>query len=143
MGRSTRIATTLLAAVAAVGAVSLSGCEAEWSLRGHVVGSGVTRSDDAAFDGKVPLAYARIVLLCAGEPDRGVQADRDGAFELAGSGPGPRLDCLVEATAPGRAAWRAPVDAVCADDGEGDGRCANGAMVAELAPAGAETRPAE
>ncbi len=133
MGRANSIGMGLAALVA------FEGCQADWSLRGHVVripAASVDAEESSPALGAVP--FATIVLRCSGELDRATQADHAGAFELTGSGAGPRLDCVLEATAPGALRWYSAVDAFCADaddaNGELAGRCASGAVVARLSP---------
>jgi hypothetical protein len=90
-------------------ALAAAGCEPAWSVQGH-----------AQTAGSAAMA-ASAVLRCPGEADRLAHADRDGVFEIGGTGAGPGLDCVVIVSAPGRASVSVGLRDAC-EDSVGD-RC--------------------
>jgi hypothetical protein len=121
-----------IATLVVAGAVS--GCEPGWSINGQVVQPAVSSSAAGA-----PLRGALVVLRCDGPSGAGEQvtrADEQGVFQLAGSGPGLRMDCALTVAKEG---YGPPlvfsIDQICADEDESDeGRCSAAALQAELTP---------
>ena len=83
-----------------------TGCEPAWSVQGHV---------QAADGSRASASPALATLRCPGEPDRTARTDRDGVFELGGSGAGPSLACSVVIAAPGRASTEVALRDACED----------------------------
>jgi hypothetical protein len=82
------------------------GCEPAWSVQGHVQAAGGSHAS---------VSSALATLRCPGEPDRTARTDRDGVFELGGSGAGPSLACSVVIAAPGRASTEVALGDACED----------------------------
>jgi hypothetical protein len=83
-----------------------AGCEPAWSVQGHV----------QAVDGsRTSMSSALATLRCPGEPDRVARTDRDGVFELGGTGAGPSLACSVVIAAPGRTSADVSLRDACED----------------------------
>jgi hypothetical protein len=115
-----------------IAAATVSGCEPGWSINGQVVQPAVSSAPGT------PLRGALVVLRCYGPSGTGEQvtrADEQGVFQLAGTGPGPRLDCALTVAKDG---YGPPlvfsIDQICADEDESEGRCSAAALQAELAP---------
>jgi hypothetical protein len=85
---------------------AVAGCEPAWSVQGHVQAADASRAS---------LSPALATLRCPGEPDRTARTDRDGVFELGGSGAGPSLACSVVIAAPGRASTEVALRDACED----------------------------
>jgi hypothetical protein len=83
-----------------------AGCEPAWSVQGHV---------QAADGSRASVSSALATLRCPGEPDRTARTDRDGVFELGGTGAGPSLACRVVVAAPGRASAEIALRDACED----------------------------
>jgi hypothetical protein len=83
-----------------------AGCEPAWSVQGHV---------QAADGSRASISSALATLRCPGEPDRSARTDRDGVFELGGTGAGPSLACSVVVVAPGRASAEIALRDACED----------------------------
>ncbi|MBS2021474.1 MAG: hypothetical protein JST92_03635 [Deltaproteobacteria bacterium] len=100
-------------------------CESgTWTLQGQVA---VVPDEDAVPRG---VAQATVALQC-GKHRTTVKTDRAGAFSLGGHGKGPRMDCVVEITAPRHEPWRAELGDVCADDDDDD-HCETATVLATL-----------
>jgi hypothetical protein len=116
---------------------TLTACQTSWSIQGQVAsvpaGLAGQQDDDVT---PVPLSRAKVTLRCPSKngkyTERTVMADQLGLFQLEGTGPGPTLDCLVIAEAPGHSPSVTEIDEACADDGQGEGRCASATLLAEL-----------
>ena len=125
---------------AAVLLLALSACQTSWSIHGQVAAAQSGLSGEADGDlTPVPLSRAKVTLRCPTAKtgkfvERTVVADQLGLFQLEGSGPGPSLDCVVIAEAPGHAPSVTAVDEACADDDDGEGRCTSATLLAELQP---------
>jgi len=83
-----------------------AGCEPAWSVQGHVQAADGTRA---------AVAAGSAVLRCPGETGRFARADRDGVFEMGGTGAGPSLSCVMFVSAPGRISASVELREVCED----------------------------
>lgn len=88
----------------AVVALLAGACDPGWRVQGHVrdAGAGAVRGADVA-------------LSCPGQQDLAATTDQDGAFQLAGRGPGPALDCAIVVAAPAFVRSRFPLARACED----------------------------
>ena len=122
-------------AVAAAALAATVGCQPSWSIHGRVAVAKAGEASLAGDDSLTPLPFARVTLSCPGSKGvatRAVTADRHGFFEFDGAGPGPALECEILAQAGGYAPSATSVDDICADDGEGEGRCVSATLLATL-----------
>jgi hypothetical protein len=128
----------MLRALAVVTVLTAAACEPSWSIHGQVaVADAALRPGTPDQARLAPLPRALVTLRCpalkgASASEVSVMADPMGFFELTGSGPAPLLECEVIAQAPGHHRSVTSLDDACADDGEGEGRCVNAAMLARL-----------